>query len=269
MGLFDKSKNNTEPHIGYWFTKQSAISALKTGRSLTAGLRIKNPNNKPPWMIVDKEIQSIIVTADSWPGSLWRARVIKLGDMSGLIANPGYWRATEIELIEELPAGTLFGDQGDRIISLLNQIMTLTSSEVDELYANRAENSCAEAAYAHAWKYWNDNQKHPRSHAYGDGMILASPHKCDKEMSPINHGFLLISALIWQKARELEGQEAFIEFIEYGETELELNPRWTAACTAFIHKAMGLSMSQYLSAAEIESLMQSWLSVFGREEKAT
>ena len=267
MGLFkSKPLDNTEQRIGYWFANQSKTVAPEIGQFLTAGLRIKNAKNGPLWMVVNQEILSIIVTSNSWPGSLWQARVTKLGDMSGLVANPGYWRAREIELIEELPVGMLFGAYGDKIVLLLNQIITLTSSEVDGLYVNRAKDPCAKAAYVHAWNCWNEKLKHPRSLTCDDGMTLASPGNHDKEESPINHGFCLIDSLIWQKAREVDGQEAFVEFIEYGETEIELNQRWDAACAAFLYKAMELAMSQYLSETERTALTHSWSSVLVQEE---
>jgi len=235
--------------------------------TLKIGQRIKSAENGPPWIIVDENIQSVIVTAASWPCSLWSARVIKLGDMSGLIANPGYWRANEIELIEELPAGTLFGEQGDKIASLLDQVKTLTLSEVDELNANMAENDKAKEVWKRAWNCWNENQKYPRSHTYDDGMTLASPGNRDKEMSPANHGFLLMHDLFFQRARELEGHDAFIEVIEYGETEIELKQNWKAACEAFLQKAMGLSMAQHLSAVECATLSRVWSTVYGQEKE--
>ena len=215
-------------------------------------------------MIVDKQIESLIVTASQWPGSLWRARIVKQGDMSGLIANPSYWRACEIEIIEELPIGMLFGPYGEGIPPLLSQITTLTLSEVDKLHVNMAENSDAEAAWVRAWNFWNENLEYPRQHKYDcdEGMTLASPGNHDHEMSPVNRGFSLISDLIWQRARKVEGQNAFIEFIEFGEVELKLSPRWNAACKAFLQAAMALGMSQYFSNMETIALTRAWSSVF-------
>jgi len=260
--------NNIEQYTGYyWVTKQSTTSARETGQPLTAGVRIKNADDRPPFMVVCEEIQTLIVLANEWPGSLWRVRVVTSGDMSGTIPNIWYRRASEIELIEKLPAGALFGFQGDKIVDLLNQIMTLTSSEVDALYANKANNSCAEEAYTRAWKCWNKNLKYPRSHSYEGGMTIASPDfRHDNEKSPTNHGFSLISDLIWRLAREIDGSKAFIEHLEYGETELELNPRWRAVSTAFLCKAMAISMSQHISATDVAALTQAWSSVFEQEE---
>ena len=257
-------KNNKQ-HTGYWLASQSTLSDLETEtpHSLTVGQKIKVKDSKPPWIIVCKTIPAIIVTSNSWPCSLWRANVTKLGDMSNLVADPGYWRAGEIELIEELPVATLFGANGDKIIPLLNQITTLTLLEVYKLYENKGENSCAEATYAHGWHLWNKGLEHPRSHTYESGSTLRSPSRHDKEESPTNYGFSLIYALFWQQARKLEGDAAFVEYIEYDQTELELTPHWSAACTAFLHKAMALSMAEHLSDGEYSDLVRLWVSVFG------
>ena len=251
---------------GYcWLSNRQGTT--ETPLPLEAGRKISNENDGPPYMIVDKEIRSIILTANSWPGRLWRARVVKLGDMSGLIANVHYWRANEIELIEELPVGLLFGENGDEIVPLLEQIGELTFTDVNRMYARNAEISGAKAAYARAWECWNKSLEHPRKHEYGEGMTFASPGNRDKEMSPINHGFLLIHDLIWKHADEIEGEGAFVEYIEYDETERELNPRWNAVCNAFLCKAMALGMQRHLSAEEKAALTRPWQAVFGKMGK--
>jgi len=247
--------------IGYFLlanTKETPKTAL------IAGQKIRNESDGPPYMIVDKEIQSLILATQSWLGRLWRARVVKLGDMSGLIKNVHYWRASEIELIEELPVGLLFGENGDKIVPLLEQISTITLTDADRL--QNAEISSAEVAYAHGWEIWNKGLEHPRKHKYSDGMTIGSPSNHDKQMSPINYGFSLIHSLIWKHAGEIEGEAAFVEYIEYDQTERELNPRWQAACTAFMCKAMATGMSRHLSAEEKAALTQPWQSVFGKND---
>jgi len=251
--------NKKEKYIGYWFAGNSSNFELKTGQ------KIKNAKAGPPYMVVDEQIETVLVTEESWPGSLWRAQVIKLGDMSNTVPNIWYRRAREIELIEELPIGMLFGVNGDKIASLLNQIIVLDSLTVDALHANSADKSATEAAYARAWEHWNINLKHPRSHTYDNGLTLGSPSRHDKQMSPTNYGFSLISGLTNKRARELDGDAAFVEDDYYGEIELVLNPRWNAACRAFMYKAMALSMAQYLAHADVEILAQSWTSVFGKD----
>jgi len=254
---------NTEQYIGYWFTDQAKASGLK------AGQRIKNANAGPPYMVVCEQIKSVIVTGESWPGSLWRARVVILGDMSNTIPNVWYRRASEIELIEELPVGMLFGAHGGEIVPLLNQIMVLSSPDVDALHANSAEKPAAEAAYARAWRCWNESLKFPRQHTYDNALVVGSPSMHDREKSPTNYGFSLISGLVRKRARELDGDEAFVEVedvYEEDEVEIVLNPRWNAACCAFMYKAMALSMSQYISPADFAVLTQAWSSVFEQEK---
>ena len=248
--------NNTEPFIGYWFAEKSEASTLKIGQI------IKNAKAGPPYMVVCEQIQSVIVSSESWPGRIWRVQIIKLGDMSNTISNVQYRRAREIKLIEELPIEILFGTHGNKIVPLLNQITMLNALNVDALYANSPEKSVAEAAYTRAWKYWNENLKYPRSHTYNHGITIASPSRHDQEKSPINDGFSLISALVRKRAHELDGDEAFVEDVYYGEVEIVLNPRWSAACSAFLYNAMALSMSPHLSSDDFSVLTQSWSSVF-------
>jgi hypothetical protein len=243
---------------GYWFADKSRDAA-----GLAAGAVIKNADDKPPFMVVYKGIANIIVTASNWGGSLWRARVVKLGDMSGLIPDVWYWRAVEIELIEEeLPAGLLFGNRGDEIARLANQIPTLTSEQADKLYALKSEKSRAESAYARAWDCWNEGLAHPRSHDYSGIVTLYSPSRDDTEGSPTNYGFTLIHNLVWKRAGELDGDAAFVEYLEDGETETELNPRWNAVSSAFLYQAMVLSMGHCLSESERAALTRAWSSVF-------
>ena len=263
-----EADGGAQAKTGYWLADRAGTGAA--AQPLAAGLRVKNADDAPPWMVVAETIQSIIPAAGSWPGRLWRARVIKLGDMSGLIANPGYWRASEIELIEELPAGMLFGPNGDSIIPLLNQITALTSREVDCLSANSVETSGAQTAYARAWDRWDENLAHPCGHDYGapGGWTLAAPDPRNEEMSPANWGFSLISDLIWNRAREVDGDKAFVEYIEDDQVEVELNRRWRDASGAFLFKAMELVMAQHLSQDERAELARPWESTFGSGQGA-
>ena len=248
--------NYVEPFVGYWHDGKLEVSGLKVGQ------KIRNKKEGPPYMVVHEQIQSVYVSAESWPGRLWRVRVTELGDMSNTMTNIYYMRAVEIELIEELPIAMLFGEQGDKIVPLLNQITVLESLTVDKFYESHIEKSITEAAYGRAWEHWNENLKYPRAHTYNSGNTIASPSRYDQKKSPINGGFYLISDLIRKRARELDGDEAFVEDVYYGEVELVLNPRWGAACDAFLYQAMALSMKSELSHADFSVLTQAWRIVF-------
>ena len=196
------------------------------------GAVVKRVKAEPPWLIVDQGLGSVIVTGRHWPGQLWKARVKTLGDMSGLVAQPGYWRASSIELIEEIPVSALFGPHGDAIVNLLTQISALSPKQAEALQSNAAPR--AWEAYSKAWTHWSETRKHPRSGSSESWRgVLAAPHRNDKKKSPINGGFVLISDLVRRRAQALEGYDAFtVESDDDGELEEVLTPKWSGASAA-------------------------------------
>ena len=124
------------------------------------GRQVRLARLQPPWLVVDQTIATLIVSS-GWPGRLWRARVTELGDMSGLVANPGYWRAAAMELLEELPLSVLFGAHGERVVALLEQIQALSRTQAECLAANLDPD--AGHAYGRAWLRWSEAQGQQRS----------------------------------------------------------------------------------------------------------
>lgn len=245
--------DNSEPSgplqcIGYWYAGKDELRVQAPGHI------VANAVDGPPWLVIDRSILSVIVTGSKWPGRLWRARVVLMGDMSELVAEPGYWRASKIELIEELPLAALFGPNGARIFPLFSQIMALSAVQAERLQAAQAGDAKA------AWKRWSQGLRFPRTHHYGcdEGMTLASPGNRDREMSPANYAFSLIYDLIRQRAAEVEGRQAFIDVVENGETETILSQKWHGACEAYLQAAMAFSMSSLLSADEYAALLRAW-----------
>ena len=124
------SSSQTPSRDGYWFEHlNDDIALVRDGR------QVRLARLQPPWLVVDQTIATLIVSS-GWPGRLWRARVTELGDMSGLVANPGYWRAAAMELLEELPLSVLFGAHGERVVALLEQIQALSRTQAECLAAN-------------------------------------------------------------------------------------------------------------------------------------
>lgn len=122
--------SQTSSRDGYWFEHlNDDIALVRDGR------QVRLARLQPPWLVVDQTIATLIVSS-GWPGRLWRARVTELGDMSGLVANPGYWRAAAMELLEELPLSVLFGAHGERVVALLEQIQALSRTQAECLAAN-------------------------------------------------------------------------------------------------------------------------------------
>lgn len=241
---------------GFWFDHPDKSIALNRD-----GERVNLAHAAPPWLVVDQSLSSISI-GSHWPGRLWRVQVKKLGDMSGLVAEPGYWRATAIELLEEMPLSALFGSNGVAVVNLLTQIRTLSRAQAEDLSKNVHEN--ASAAYNRAWIRWSETRKHPRQTQDEDDWrgVLAAPSRHDKERSPINSGFLLVHSLMSQRALELDGDNAFTLVEVDGSTEQILTPVWQNACDSFLFAAMALGAPEYVSAADSLELTRAWGSVY-------
>lgn len=241
--------------VGYWYDCPDPSVALER-----SGNRVALARPGPPWMVVDESLDSIIV-GSCWPGQLWRARVEELGDMSGLVAQPGYWRAAAIELLEPIPLATLFGAHGDAVLEIVEQIGGLSRTQAQAL----ADGLPAEAsgAYGRAWMRWSqEGEAAVDADESQWSCTLAASRRGDKARSPIRGGFLLIHAQLRKRAEEIDGADAFILFEEDGEIEQELAPLWQGASDAFLYAAMARAAPQYVAQDEAATLTQAWSRVF-------
>ena len=248
--------------VGYWFDlPDPAFKLMRTPD------RVALVKPVPPWIVVDQSLDSIVI-GSRWPGKLWRVRVEKLGDMTGLVAQPGYWRASAIELLEALPLSALFGPQGEAVLEIIAQINTLSREGAQALADNLPDT--AWMAYSRAWMRWSHQDGEPAADDAGDWRgTLAATRRGDKARSPVHSGFLLIHAQLRQRAEQLDGAKAFVLIEEDGETEQVLNPMWQAACDALLFAAMARAAPQYVSDDDAITLTHAWTRVFsGASERA-
>lgn len=252
MSLVDPSRME-----GYWFDSSHDDVELLRGDGQVRLARVQ-----PPWLVVDQAIASLIL-GGNWPGRLWRVRVTELGDMSGLVANPGYWRAVALDLLEELPLAILFGPHGDRILALLARIEALTRDEAQCLSARL--DADASAAYGRAWARWSQARGQGRSaHAHDWQGVIAAPSGRADDKSPIQSGFLLIHDQLRRRALELDGEHAVEVIIdEEGDAEESLAPLWQDASDAFLYAAMALGAPELVSAEDRAALMRAWDACYG------
>lgn len=239
------------PLQGFWFDVPDASGALVRDGSL-----VRLAAAAPPWMVVDQTLASITV-GSRWPGELWRVHVKELGDMSGLVAQPGYWRASAIELLQALPLSQLFGPHGDAILTILDAIGQLSRAQVQAL----ADNADAGApdAYGRAWMRWlqagGEHRSTQPSEWHG---TLAASRRGDKERSPIHSGFLLIHAQLRKRAQAVDGDDAFELIEDDGDIEQVLAPLWQQACDALLFTAMAQGAPQYVHEADAPVLNRAW-----------
>lgn len=237
---------------GYWYSTEEKLNS----NCVRDCMQVKIKTKAPPYLVVNKSIKSIILSG-SWPGELWCVRIQELGDMSNLVGNPHYWRANAILLLERIDISELFGAYGERIVGLLAQIQSLSLGQVDKFQYAKFQN--ASEAYLRAWKAWNDKLVFPRNADLGsiDNNLLGMPYQRDNEMSPINHGFMQISYLIDKRARELEGDNAFISVKDAYSDDMEtvLTDKWSKTTSAFLFAAMALGAPDYIMQEDYESLI--------------
>lgn len=238
---------------GYWYDSLDPDTPLERD-----GDRVRRDRAAPPWIVVDEQIASITI-GSRWPGRLWRVRVVELGDMSGLVANPGYWRAREIALLEPLPLATLFGPHGHAVMALLARVATLTLAQAEALDAARHPD--AEAAYSRAWDRWINPE--PATPPEDWSGTLARAGGPGHARSPVHWGFSLLHGLLWKRAEALSGAAAVTRIEEDGEVEEQLAPPWSGACSALLHAAMAQGAPEVVAAADVAVLMQAGTRVFG------
>ncbi|EHK67612.1 hypothetical protein [Achromobacter arsenitoxydans] len=245
----------TTPSTGYWYDYPDPSSTLER-----TGDRVALARAVPPWIVVDQSLDSIII-GSRWPGQLWRVRVEELGDMSGLVAQPGYWRAASIELLEAMPLATLFGPHGDAVLEIVEQIGGLSRAQAQALAGGLPAD--APAAYGRAWARWSRAGEEAVDAAEDEWRgTLAAARRGDKARSPIHGGFLLIHEQLRKRAEDVDGEDAFILVEEDGETEQLLAPLWQGACDAFLYAAMARAAPQCVEKDDAAPLTQAWSRVY-------
>lgn len=221
---------------GFWFDAADPDMALER-----AGNHVRLARAEPPWLVVDQSLATMTL-GRRWPGQLWRVRVTQLGDMSGLVAQPGYWRAAAIELLQPLPPGALFGPHGDAVVDILARIPALSREQARALGAHLPADGWDR--YGRAWERWSKDEEGvptpadapPQSEWYG---VLAAARRRDGARSPVHGGFLQIHGLLRQRAQAVDGEAAFIrEVDEDGEVDESLAAPWDGASDALLFAAM-------------------------------
>ncbi|WP_232625668.1 hypothetical protein [Achromobacter deleyi] len=251
---------------GFWFDAADPSLALER-----TGSHVRLAHAEPPWIVVDQSIASLTL-GRHWPGRLWRARVTQLGDMSGLVAQPGYWRAAAIELLQPLPLALLFGPHGEGVLDILERIPGLSREQAQALGAGLPADGWDR--YGRAWERWSadedgreilppDAAANASSPSEWHGVLSASRRRGGAH-SPIHAGFMQVHKLLRQRAEAVDGEAAFIrEVDEDGEIDESLASPWDRASDALLFAAMARGAPQYLSADDVEVLARPWRGVFG------
>jgi hypothetical protein len=213
-----------------------------------AGTVVRNPDDGPPWIVVDRAIESIVVA--KWPGRLWKVEVLKAASEQAR-AQAGYTRAVEVRVIEELPPALLFGPHGDAVLDVIAKASAATREQVSAL--ERAADPEARAAYSRAWSRWLGDDESDDAHA----DTLAAFSRGGR--SPIGSGFTVLHSVLAARAHGIAGETAFVED-EEGDPMFA--PEWQSAVDAFLHAAMAFGAPE-IASIDRRVLTAAWDAVFG------
>lgn len=214
-----------------------------------AGQRVDRPDDRPPWIVVDHHVHSVIVA--KWPGRLLKVRVLRSAAEQPLV-DAGYTRATAVDVLEALPLAVLFGSSGEAVVELLNAIPGLSVTVIAAL----GEQVDAQAAAVHnaAWDRWLARVD-PGSPFIGEehaGVLAMGAHA---SRSPVGAAPSILHAVLRRHARDTAGEGAFIE----DEGEPVFNASWSRAAACLQHALIGVGAEEsLLTAAERAVLVRAW-----------
>ncbi|WP_304179969.1 hypothetical protein [Phenylobacterium aquaticum] len=224
----------------------------------TEGAVIRIPDRHPPWIVVNHDPGSVIVA--KWPGRLWRVQIVDAATPMDQRAFGGaplpharYTRAVAVKVVREEDASQLFGPGGKAILPVLDAASNLVRSRA-ELLASARHADAADAC-DRLWRAWMQEQGVP-SDAFPkslDGVLLLSTYG-----SPINDGLSVLHSVVFDRAKELDGDAATISDDE----DIWLAPPWDAASTALTDAALALGAPSWANSADREILTQAWKTVY-------
>jgi hypothetical protein len=212
--LFMQRPQREEACDGYVYVPrdEQAVHFAQIGPGVQVGSFI----DRPPWIVVDHSPKSVV--AAKWPGTLWSVRILGRA-ASQPYAYAGYTRATAVRVLKEIGCGHLFEHDGDSVVSFLDQIESITENEVRRL--GRVEDEEADRLFSAVWDRWLSVIDPASSLIGGDHSgILQIGSKSPG--SPVGRAPSILHSLLLQRAREIDGDGAFVE----DDNVLSFNPEW-------------------------------------------
>ena len=142
LSLFQRNDQARSDLLG--FTYVSAEEPAQFA-GVTPGLTVGTFTDKPPWIVVDLSLSSVVVAR--WPGKLWEVQILRrAGEQPRVGAT--YVRATAVRIERELPSATLFGKNGHAIEEVLRNasqriaFICRAQAQADDRMASEADKPC-------------------------------------------------------------------------------------------------------------------------------
>jgi len=243
------------------FTYVDARNALFAGAA--AGSIVRIPNRKGPWLIVDHQPETVIVTR--WPGRLWRTKIVSaISEAEERTARSTrtaegrarYTRAAAVKLLEEVHSGIMFGRHGAKVCKVIDRAPSLNENEAAALAS--ARDPRAGSAYASAWRKWLEGQAETHHLSEDmDGTLAVGSLR-----SPLGAALMIISGEVSKRAQDVAGKSVLIPDPDDPEGACLAEP-WAAASGVLCDAAMAFGAPDLLSQQEADILATPWRKVFG------
>jgi hypothetical protein len=214
QNLFMQRPQREDACDGYVYVPrdEQAVHFAQIGPGVQVGRFI----DSPPWIVVDHSPKSVV--AAKWPGTLWSVRILGRA-ASQPYAYAGYTRATAVRVLREIGRGHLFEHNGDSVVSFLDLIESIAENDVRRLC--RVEDEEADRLFSAVWDRWL-SAVDPASHFIGSDHSGVLQIGSKSPGSPVGRAPSILHSLLVQRAREIDGDEAFVE----DDDVLSFNPKW-------------------------------------------
>lgn len=253
LSLFRRKDQPRNDLSGFAYVPADEPAQFANG---TAGLTIGTFTDKPPWIVVDLSLSSIVVA--HWPGKLWEVQILKRATEQPN-SGAGYVRATAVRIERELPSATLFGTRGLAIEKVLWTASRLTIGQRDLLAEHRDQ--AADEVFSAAWNRWLakiDPSNPHRDQDHRDTLAVFAGNS----RSPVGPAFTVLHSVTTKRAKEIEGDAAFV----VGEEEQFFRPSWASAFSALLHACMAVGASEDVLSNDERTAM---LSCYSRLEASS
>ncbi len=233
---------------GYVYVSNEDVGVMAHA---TAGAKISLHERRPPWIVVDHSINSIVV---AMAREALRVAITDAVGIEQASTRTRYTRAFEVRVVEEISPSRLFGERGDAVCTVIAGAGLLELAQIHLLAQTRHPD--AAEAYSRAWNDWlaavggTDAHRGENLH----GTLAISGGGC---RSPINCGLTVLYQTISDRAEKLVGSTAFI-LNEDGDKYFE--PTWAAASLALLETAMAFG-APLVSETDRQIMSAAWYSV--------
>lgn len=242
--IFRFSRRNRDGRIGYCYVADCEVGPMANAQ---VGETIRVEGAGPPWIVVDEAPTTAVIAR--WPGKLLKVGIIEgAAAKSQPLAYARYTRALSVRVLGEENPATLFGEHGDEVLAVLSKAMELDHGVAKSLSVVRHPD--APAAYDRTFRQWADASK----------LVVRNDGKLDGTLgigsrgSPIYGGLILLSAIVFDRAKAIDGDSATT--ID-GEEEY-LNEPWSGADAVLRDAALALGAPEFTSEEDRGILLSGW-----------